>query len=154
MERSCFLIGHRDASSDIAGALEEAIWDHIRTKGVREFYVGNHGRFDAMAISILRRVRAAEPSVRVYLSLAYHPSIRPCEIPEGFDGSYYPEGMETVPPRYAISRLDAHMVRRCDCLIACVTRQYGGAYAVLRRARAREKAGEMTVVNLAEESGL
>ncbi len=40
--KGCFFIGHREASSEILPALEEAIEQHIVEHGVTEFIVGYH----------------------------------------------------------------------------------------------------------------
>ena len=40
--KSCFFIGHREASSEVLPALMEAIEQHIVEYGVTEFIVGNY----------------------------------------------------------------------------------------------------------------
>ena len=47
--KSCFFIGHREASSEVLPALAEAVEKHITEYGVTEFIVGNYGGFDHMA---------------------------------------------------------------------------------------------------------
>ena len=47
--KSCFFIGHREASEEIFSALTEAVEHHIVHCGVTEFIVGNYGGFDRMA---------------------------------------------------------------------------------------------------------
>ena len=47
--KSCFFIGHREASEEIFPALAEAVERHIVDNGVTEFIVGNYGGFDRMA---------------------------------------------------------------------------------------------------------
>ena len=47
--KSCFFIGHREASSEILPALTEAVEQHIMKYNVTEFIVGNYGGFDRMA---------------------------------------------------------------------------------------------------------
>ena len=56
----------------------------------------------------------------------------------------YPEGLELVPRRYAISRRNRRIVSNCDILITYVNHAYGGAYAAYKLAK---KAGR-TVMNL------
>lgn len=45
----CFLIGHRDTSSDILPSLTTEIEHHIREQSITEFVVGQYGRFDRLA---------------------------------------------------------------------------------------------------------
>jgi len=47
--KSCFFIGHREASTEVLPALLEAVEQHIVEYGVTEFIVGNYGGFDHMA---------------------------------------------------------------------------------------------------------
>lgn len=47
--KSCFFIGHREASEEIFPELAEAMERHIVDYGVTEFIVGNYGGFDRMA---------------------------------------------------------------------------------------------------------
>ena len=43
---------------------------------------------------------------------------RPIETLPGFDGTFYPPGMESVPRRYAIVRANRYMIDHVDYLIA------------------------------------
>ena len=47
--KSCFFIGHREASSEILPALQNAVEQHIVEYGVTEFIVGHYGGFDRLA---------------------------------------------------------------------------------------------------------
>ena len=115
--KTCFLIGHHDTPVSVCARLDAAIETHITEYGVTEFIVGHYGAFDRFAADALAEAKQRHPAITLRLLIPYHPSERPMELPEGFDGLIYPEGMETVPRRYAIARADEHMVRRCDCLI-------------------------------------
>ena len=48
----CFF-GHSDAPWRIQPKLREVILNLIDNEGADEFYVGNHGNFDRMAIAVL-----------------------------------------------------------------------------------------------------
>ena len=56
--------------------------------------------------------------IYLVLLLSYHPAERPIETPPGFDGTFYPPGMESVPRRYAIVRANRYMIDHVDYLIA------------------------------------
>ena len=43
--KSCFFIGHREASTEILPALERAIEQHISEYSVTEFIVGGYGGY-------------------------------------------------------------------------------------------------------------
>ena len=50
------------------------------------------------------------------IAIPYHPAIRSLELPEGFDGTFYPS-LENVPPRYAIVRANRYMLEISDVII-------------------------------------
>lgn len=116
--KSCFFIGHREASEEIFSALTEAVEHHIVHCGVTEFIVGNYGGFDRMAARAVISAKALYPGITLLLLLSYHPAERPIETPPGFDGTFYPPGMESVLRRYAIVRANRYMIDHVDYLIA------------------------------------
>ena len=115
--KTCFLIGHRDVPEELRERLEKAIDEAIMRDGVTEFVVGQYGAFDRMAAGCLAEAKKAHPGLRLVLLLPYHPAERPVALPAGFDGSFYPPGMEQVPRRLAIVRANEYMARHCDVLI-------------------------------------
>ena len=70
-----------------------------------------------MAAGCLVEAKTNHPGLRLVLLLPYHPAERPVALPAGFDGSFYPPGMEQVPRRLAIVRANEYMARHCDVLI-------------------------------------
>ena len=148
--RKCYFIGHRDAREDIRQLLHDTIHKHIIEYGVTEFYVGSHGRFDSMTAGALVEMKKKHPHIMIYVVLAYHPALRKVNIPDGFDGSYFPEGQERSSMRYAIPRLNRRMVREADYLIAYVWKITDGSYNLMHYARTQEKKGQLTITNLAK----
>lgn len=144
----CFFIGHRDAPDSLSGKLDEAIERHIVDFGADFFVVGNYGRFDRMSQSALARAKKRHAEISVRLAIPYHPSLVRVELPEGFDGSYFPDGQEEVPPRAAIPRLNRTLVSEADFLIAYVRYISNGAYNVMEYAKKREKRGLLHITLL------
>ena len=145
----CFFIGHRDAPSQARELLESAVERHICLYGVTDFYVGRYGRFDSMAANAVKSAKTRHPGVTLTMLLAYHPYERPIQTPDGFDGTFYPPNMETVPRRYAIVRANRYMVTISDYLIAYDAGYVGNTRELVAFARRREKMGKMSVTNLA-----
>lgn len=145
----CCFCGHRDVTDRIAPRLAEEIERHITQLGVTEFWVGDYGAFDRMARGAVLRAKARHPEVKLTLLLPYLPAQKR-ERDQDVDDIFFPPGQETVPKRQAIPRLNRYMISHADCLIACVTRVSAGAYKTLQWAMARQKRGEMEVVNLGE----
>lgn len=119
--KSCYFIGHRNADPSIVPVLSDAIEHYILDLHVRYFYVGHYGSFDRLVECTVIAAKKRHPEIMLYRVLAYHPSERQVDLPKGYDGSCYPEGMETVPKRFAIDKVNRLMIDRCDCLIAYAT---------------------------------
>ena len=121
--KSCFFIGHREASSELLPILRQAVEKHICEYGVMEFIVGGYGGFDHLAAKAVISLKQQYPQITLSLLtlsllLPYHPAERPIETPPGFDNTYYPPGMEKVPRKFAIVRANRYMVEHVDYLIA------------------------------------
>ena len=112
--KSCFFIGHREASEEIYPALYAAVEQHIVEYGVTEFIVGHYGGFDRLAASAVKEAKRFYPEVKLTLLLPYHPAERPIPTPDGFDGTFYPPGMESVPRKAAIIRANRYVVDHFD----------------------------------------
>ena len=86
--------------------------------GVTEFIVGHYGGFDRLAASAVKEAKRFYPEVKLTLLLPYHPAERPIPTPNGFDGTFYPPGMECVPSKAAIIRANRDVVDHVEYLIA------------------------------------
>lgn len=131
-------------------ALEKAIEKHITEYGVTEFIVGHYGEFDRLAAKAVIVAKQTPPEVTLSLLLPYHPAERPIEKPEGFDSTYYPPGMESVPRKLAIVRANRYVVDHVDYLIAYAWHPASNARELVEYSQRREKAGLMEVMNLAQ----
>ncbi len=149
--KTCCFIGHREVRRDISQSLDAAIERHIVRYGVTDFLVGNYGAFDRMSAAAVKRAKARYPQTRLTLMLPYMPQ-RGRALPdvEGYDSVLYPSEMDGVPLRLAIPRLNRLMVESSDYAIAYVLHSWGGAATTLERAKRREQAGKLKIVNLGE----
>lgn len=137
--KSCFFIGHREASEEIYPALYAAVEQHILEYGVTEFIVGHYGGFDRLAASAVKEAKHFYPEVRLTLLVPYHPAERPDPTPDGFDGTFYPFGMENVPPKVAIVRANRYVVDSVDYLIAYAWHPASNAWKLIEYAKRRKK---------------
>ena len=115
--KTCFFIGHRDAPENIHDRLLVSVERLIAKYGVTNFVVGQYGSFDRLVRRVLIQVKQSHPEIRLTLLLAYYDPFKPFDLPQGFDDSLYPEGMECVPRRAAIIRANQYMIRHSDYLI-------------------------------------
>lgn len=63
--KSCFFIGHREASEEIYPVLYAAVEQHIVEYGVTEFIVGHYGGFDRLAASAVKEAKRFYPEVKL-----------------------------------------------------------------------------------------
>ena len=149
--KSCFFIGHREASEELLPALHKAVETHIAEYGVKEFIVGHYGDFDRLAIVALRAAKERHPEITLLLLLPYHPVEHPIEKPKDFDNTYYPPGMEKIPRPLAIVRANRYMVDHVDYLIASAWHHGSNALELVEHAQARARRGLIKVTNLERE---
>jgi len=115
--------GHRDTPKEIEPALRLTLIDLIENKNATVFYVGNHGNFDAMVHRQLEDLSKTYP-IKYYVVLAYMPGKN--DNPD--EHSILPEGIETVPRRFAINYRNKWMLNKSDIVVTYVTRNFGGAW--------------------------
>jgi len=146
--KSCFFIGHREASSEILAALREAVEQHIVEYGVTEFLVGHYGGFDRMAAKAVITAKEQHPEIMLSMLIPYHPTEQPVELPSGFDNTFYPPGMEKVPRRLAIVRANRYMIDHVDYLIAYAWHPASNTWNLLEYARKREQKNLLVITLL------
>lgn len=148
---TCFFIGHREAPETILPQLSAEIERHITEYGVSDFVVGGYGRFDALAAQCIKAAKKHHPEVTLTLLLPYHPYDRPTPTPPGFDGTFYPPEMETVPKRAAIIRANRYMVDHSQFLIAYAWHPASNALDLVQYAQRHEKQGRIKVTILSKQ---
>ena len=135
--KSCFFIGHREATEEVLPALINAVEQHIVEYGVKEFFVGTHGGFDRLAAKTVIEAKKRHIDVTLAMLLPYHPAERPVAPPPGFDYTFYPPDMEKTPRKFAIVQANRYMVEHTDYLIAYAWHPASNARNLLEYARKR-----------------
>ena len=136
--------GHKNTPSAVKPLLEQTVQRLIEENGEITFLVGTHGAFDLMAQGVLKQALQKYPQITCYIVLSYIPVDRSDEqypLP-----MLVPEGIESVPKRFAISFSNSYMVNECDAVVCYITHDWGGAAQFVNNAEKRGK----TVINLAE----
>lgn len=98
-------------------------------------YLGGYGGFDRLAASVVRQKQKVNSSVQAVLIIPY---LNRTYDESGYDYTLFPP-LESVPPRYAISKRNQWMVAQADVVIAYVTHGWGGAAKTLAYAQAKRK---------------
>ena len=148
--KSCFFIGHREADERLLPRLELEIERLITDGTVRYFYVGGYGGFDRIAATAVKHAKQKHPDITLMLVLPYHPAERAVPTPDGFDGTYHPEGLENTPRRYAIVRTNQIMVDTCDWLVCYVRHGASNSRNLLEYAQHRANKGLIQIKNVWE----
>ena len=130
--KTCCFFGHREVTHNIRGRLTAIIEKLITENGVTNFYVGNQGQFDSMVYSVLKELKVKYPHIRYAVVLAYMPDSYIKEV-YGED-TLFPDGLESVPKKYAISKRNVWMIHQSGFVVCYVYKITGGA------AKFREKA--------------
>ncbi|MBR2044031.1 MAG: hypothetical protein IJ946_06795 [Clostridia bacterium] len=139
----CTFFGHRDCPDKIKNTLKSEIKRLITEKGITLFYVGNKGAFDRLVYSCLKEIKKEYEYINFYVVLEKIPS--KTNIYER-DETILPQGIENVPPRFAIIYRNKWMLEKAQYVITYVTRSMGGAARFSALASKREK----KVINIAD----
>lgn len=141
----CTFFGHRDCPATIRPRLRAVVVELIEQHGVDRFFVGRQGAFDAMAHSVLQELAEVYPHISYAVVLERLPGSREKAIWD-FSDTIFPEGLETVPPRFAISKRNDWMLKQADFVVTYIAHGWGGAAQYAEKAQQQGK----RVLNLAE----
>lgn len=89
--------------------------------------------------STVKETKRYQPCVSLILLLPYHPVERPIPIPDGFNGTFYPTGMEGVPRKIAIVRANRYVVNHVDYLVSYVWHPASNAQDLVEYAQKRQQ---------------
>ena len=135
--------GHRNTTSEVSVALHEVLIDLIENKNADTFYVGNHGNFDKMVRKELKKLKEIYPHINYSVVLAY---LGKKQEDENYSDTIYPDGLEKVPPKYAIIERNKWMIKKADILVCYVTHTFCGAGDFMVYAQKKSK----EIINLAK----
>ena len=120
----CTFFGHRQVTKEIEPTLRVTLVELIENHDVKRFYVGNQGGFDAMAQRVLKELSLTH-AIHFCVVLAYLP-----EKGSGIDmPTLLPDGIETIPKRFAISYRNKWMIERADYVVTYVNHKIGSGAA-------------------------
>ncbi|MBQ8765179.1 MAG: hypothetical protein IJZ16_00060 [Clostridia bacterium] len=132
----CTFFGHKDTPKEIEPTLRSTLIDLIENKNVNMFYVGNNGNFDTMVRRQLEDLSQTYP-ITYSVVLAYLPTEK--NKYDNLTNTIYPEGLETVPKRFAISWRNKWMIQQSDIVVTYVTHNFGGAAQFKEMANMKKK---------------
>ena len=127
---------HKDTPKEAEPTLRATLIDLIENKNVTVFYVGNNGNFDTMVRRQLEDLSQTYP-ITYSVVLAYLPTEK--NKYDNLTNTIYPEGLETVPKRFAISRRNEWMIQQSNVVVTYVAHPFGGAAQFKERAERKNK---------------
>ena len=140
----CTFFGHHDCPAEVKSKLREILIDLIENHSVDVFYIGNKGAYDRMVRAVLRELAQEYAHIHYAVVLERIPGKRDEDIPEDYSDTMLPEGIEEVPPRFAIVWRNKWMLRQSDYVVTYVTHSWGGAAQFTEMAERQKK----TVIHL------
>lgn len=141
---ACF--GHSFVPDDISAKIEKEVLKLLKEEPETEFLVGHQGQFDSIVYHTLCSLEKKFPNLNYKIVLAYIPEKKEIYEPYPPERTYYPEGLELVHPKYAITRRNRWMVEQCDIVLCYIAHSWGGAQQFVRQA---ERKGRK-IINIIE----
>lgn len=135
---TCSFFGHRYIDEAIAAPLKNALTNLI-ANNVDTFLVGHQGDFDRLVLRTLRQLKKEFPQIRYRVVLAYLPAAPAAYCAYTEEETVFPEGLETVPPRYAISWRNRWMIRQSDVVVTYITHSQGSTAQFAKLAKRMNK---------------
>ena len=139
----CTFFGHRDATDKLKNKIKKTI-EMLILEGVNHFYVGNNGHFDYMVQSVLTELKEAGADINFTVVVSY---INEQLIRADQKYSMYPEGLEGVPLRFAISKRNSFMIANSQIAVVYVRHSFSNSHKWVEKTK---KSG-LKVINLADE---
>lgn len=135
---TCCFFGHHEIPSGLYNALEPVL-EELICEGADDFLIGHQGGFDHAVLHILRRMKEKHPNIQYHVVLAYLPQKKEDFPLYTAEETLYPEGLENIHPRFAISWRNKWMINESEIVVTYVTHSWGGAAQFADLARRKKK---------------
>lgn len=137
---TCCFFGHGTCPSDIRPKVKIQIERMMTEFDKVTLYVGDHGQFDKMVRGVMKELISEGKSVDYSVVLAYMPyQKRKFDAPNRYSDTICPDGIDNVPPRFAICKRNDWMIDNSDAVICYVVNRFGGAYTYTEKAKRKGK---------------
>ena len=136
----CTFFGHRDTSEKIIFELKKTI-ENLISNGVTQFYVGNNGNYDLFVQNILSNIKSENNEIDFKIVLSY---LDEKALTNNQDATIFPEGLEKVPKRYAISKRNDWLISNSNIAIIYSTNTFSNSFKLSQKAIKKK----LTVINL------
>ena len=127
----CTFIGHRDTPNSLMESIKKAIIELINN-GIKDFYVGNNGRFDFLVQTALAEISKTNSAINCRIVLSY---INEMAISGNQELTVFPEELSSVPKRFAISKRNEYLLKKSSVIICYVNNTFSNSYKYMEKAR-------------------
>ena len=127
----CTFFGHRDAPNSLTESIKKAVIQLIEN-GIKDFYVGNNGRFDFMVQDILANLIKNNGDINVRIVLSY---IDEKAISGHQELTIFPEELESVPKKFAISKRNEYLIKKSAIVLCYVENSFSNSHKWVEKAR-------------------
>ncbi len=139
---NCTFFGHKNAPASLTYEIEEKIISLIDI-GVKNFYVGNNGRFDYLVQAVLKGLsHSYDINYSIVLSRIDEVSLFGEQ-----SKTIFPAELDFSIPKFAVSKRNEWMIKTCDFAIVYVENRYSNSYKWMQRSH---KKG-LKIINLFKE---
>ena len=135
--KSCCFFGHKNCTKEVKNTLLSTLERLILEQGVYTFYIGTQGGFDKLVYEVLCELEK-KYEIQVVVVLAYLNQIID-EVYYAAEKTIFPDELTTVPPRFAIRRRNAFMIKRSDFVVAYLDTPFTNAFVNVEEAVRKKK---------------
>ena len=126
----CTFFGHKNAPYMAKELLKSAIIELVEKEDIKKFYVGNNGFFDLYVQQALEEISKSHSEIAYFIVLS---QISEKAISGNQNSTIFPEGLENVPPRFAISRRNDWMIKHSDIVVAYVENSLSNTHKLVEK---------------------
>lgn len=140
--KKCCAFGHRELYQNIDKELKSALINLIENDGVTVFMTGGNGQLDSKFLSIVRELKTTFKQIKLVLVKPYFSG----ELNTNkdyyeimYDDVIIPDELAGCHYKSAITKRNRWMIDKCDFVIDCTYRDFGGAVDAIKYAKRTNK---------------
>lgn len=140
--KKCCAFGHRELYQNIDKELKSALINLIENDGVTVFMTGGNGQLDSKFMSIVRELKTTFKQIKLVLVKPYFSG----ELNTNkdyyeimYDDVIIPDELAGCHYKSAITKRNRWMIDKCDFVIDCTYRDFGGAVDAIKYAKRTNK---------------
>lgn len=125
---TCTFFGHREIrdEKEVKELLLDTITKLIEEREIKEFLVGDSGRFDRLVLATLRKLSESY-DIKYTVVLSYLNVVKDERWEYGTNETVFPEVLEKTPFRFAIDKRNRWMIMNSEMAVTYINTPFGGS---------------------------